>query len=81
MKFLERPVAVSLNKGGQSLEFASADRPADLLMSVDWPGERDEWHRDTVDACLKVIEGYRSSEDAEKAFRQAADRAGVLLPD
>ena len=47
---------------------------------TDWPGERDQWHRDALDACLKVIEGYRSTADAETAFREAADRAGILLP-
>jgi hypothetical protein len=78
-KTFDRPVAVSRGTAGETLKIASAEQAADLLMSADWPGERDEWHRDAVDACLKVIEGYRSTEDAEKAFRQAAARAGILL--
>jgi hypothetical protein len=56
---------------------ASADQAADFLMS-EWPAERDEWHRDAVDACLKVLEGYRSTVDAEHAFREAAERAGIM---
>jgi hypothetical protein len=78
-KLFHRPVAVSHGTGGKTLKIESADQAADLLMSADWPGERDEWHRDAVDACMKVIEGYRSTEDAEKTFRQAAEKAGILL--
>jgi Protein of unknown function (DUF982) len=76
-KLFHRPIAVSRGTGG-SVEIASTEQAAKLLMSADWPGERDAWHRDAVDACLKVIEGNRSTEDAEKAFRQAADKAGIL---
>jgi hypothetical protein len=74
----DRPIVVSL-KEGERLKIASAQQAADFLMA-DWPGERDEWHRDALEACLKVIEGYRSTADAENAFREAADRAGILLP-
>ena len=80
-KLFDRPMSVSLHPGGETLKIGSAEQAAQALMSVDWPGERDEWHRDAVDACLKVIEGNRSMEDAEKAFRQAAAKAGILLPD
>jgi hypothetical protein len=76
-KLFHRSIAVTRDPGG-SLKIASAEQAAELLMSAAWPGERDEWHRDAVDACLKVIEGNRSTEDAEKAFRQAADKAGIL---
>ena len=80
-KSFDRPISVSLRKGGGTLQIASAEQAAEVLMSVDWPSERDEWHRDAVDACLKVIEGNRSREDAEKAFRQAAAKAGILQLD
>jgi hypothetical protein len=78
-KLFDRPIAVSHRKG-ESLKITSAQQAADFLMA-DWPGERNEWHRDAVDACLKVIEGYRSTADAETAFREAAKRADILLPD
>ena len=55
----------------------SADQAADFLMS-EWSGERDNWHRDALDACLKVLEGYRSTIDAENAFREFAQKAGIL---
>jgi len=79
-KLFGRPIAVALSKG-ETLKIVSAQQAADLLMSADWPGARDEWHRDAVDACLKVIEGYRSTEDAENAFRNAAAKAGILSAD
>jgi len=79
-KPFNRPIAVSLH-AGEKREITSVEQAADLLMSTDWSGERDEWHRDAVDACLKVIEGNRSSQDAEKAFRQAAHKAGILTDD
>ena len=79
-KLFDQPIAVSRGTQGNTLKIISVQQAADFLMA-DWPGERDEWHRDAVDACLKVIEGYRSTEDAETAFRAAADRAGILLAD
>jgi hypothetical protein len=79
-KLFHRSIAVSRGTRG-TIKISSAQQAADLLMSADWPGERNEWHRDAVDACLKVIEGHRSTEDAEKAFRQAAAKAGILLAD
>ena len=77
-KRFDSPVVVSL-RDGESLDIISAQQAADFLMA-EWPGERDEWHRDAVDACLKVIEGHRSTSDAEAALREAAERAGILLP-
>jgi hypothetical protein len=79
-KLFDRPVVVSRGTRGETLKVVSAGQAADFLMA-EWPGERNEWHRDAVDACLKVVEGHRSTEDAETAFREAADRAGILLPD
>ena len=57
----------------------SVEQAADFLMS-EWPGERDNWHRDALDACLKVLEGHRSTIDAELAFRELAQRAELLEP-
>jgi hypothetical protein len=79
-KPFSRPVRISLGGTPREVEVASAKQAADLLMG-EWPRHRDERHRDAVDACLKVLEGYRSTEDAEHAFREAAATAGILLPD
>jgi hypothetical protein len=43
-----------------------------------WPAERGPRHRDALDACLKVIDGHRSTEDAETAFLEAAAEAELL---
>ena len=77
-KRFDRPVLLK-GASGRTPNIASAKQAADFLMTADWPGERDEWHRDAVDACLKVLEGYRSTADAETAFRRAADKAGILI--
>jgi hypothetical protein len=77
-KLFDRPILISPRRG-ESLDIKSAQQAADFLMTG-WPGERNQWHRDALDACLKVIEGYRSTADAETAFREAANRAGILLP-
>jgi hypothetical protein len=71
------PILIHDRQPGGTRSIGSANEAADFLMS-DWPGARDEWHRDAVDACLKVMEGYRSTIDAEQAFREAARRAGLL---
>jgi hypothetical protein len=49
----------------------------DLLISPDWP-LRGPRHRDATDTCLKVLEGYRSTEDARVAFAAAAAEASLL---
>ena len=56
----------------------SAKEAAQLLMDVRWPksGSR---HRDATDTCLKVLEGHRSTADAERAFVEAAREAGILV--
>ena len=58
----------------------SVEQAADFLMS-EWSGDRDNWHRDALDACLKVLEGHRSTIDAEHAFREFAQRADLVGPD
>jgi hypothetical protein len=79
-KPFDQPVVISPGAHGETLKVVSAEQAADFLMAG-WPGQRDEWHRDALDACLKVIEGYRSTQDAETAFREAAARAGILSSD
>jgi hypothetical protein len=57
---------------------SSAREAAQLLMDVRWP-KRGDRHRDATDACLKVLEGQRSTADAETAFLEAASEAGILV--
>ena len=50
----------------------------DLLSSVDWP-LRGVRHEDAINACLKVLDGHRSTIDAQLAFEAAAREAGLLV--
>ena len=78
-KAFSRPILVRAEPDDLR-SIVSVDQAAEFLMSG-WPAERDDWHRDAVDACLKVLEGYRSTADAERAFREAAQRAGIMVSD
>lgn len=70
------PVEVRL--GSRRVTVGSAEQAAQLLADAGWP-ERGPRHRDAVDACLKVLDGHRSTIDAEQAFAEAAREAGMLV--
>lgn len=74
MKF-DHPVKVRIDDGLILVEDAAHAR--DVLIER-WPGERGPRHRDALETCLKVIEGHRSTVDAEVRFREAALEAGIL---
>lgn len=71
------PVRVQLGSRGVR-DVTSTAEAAELLASVDWPGERDRMHEDAVETCLKVLDGHRSTSDARNAFVEVAGRAGIL---
>lgn len=71
------PVAIRL-PDGTTRDVASVRKASELLMDVDWPGERDDRHEAALDACLKVLDGHRSVEDGREAFMEAARSAGIL---
>ncbi|MDQ6434560.1 DUF982 domain-containing protein [Mesorhizobium sp. LHD-90] len=70
-----RPVAVRID--GRIVVAEDARQARDLL-SQRWPERRGPRHRDAFETCLKVIDGHRSSVDAEARFREAAEEAGIL---
>lgn len=74
MKF-DHPVKVGIDGGQILVEDAAHAR--DVLIER-WPGERGPRHRDALETCLKVIDGHRSTVDAEVRFREAAREAGIL---
>jgi hypothetical protein len=76
-KPFQQPVAVSLDPGGEPVAVRDTRQAADLLLTR-WPASRGPRHRDAVDACLKVLDGHRSTSDAYDAFREAAEEAAVL---
>ena len=71
------PAPVNIVLAGQRIAVASTQQATDLLIDVDWP-QRGPRHREATEACLKVLEGYRSTEDARNAFVEAAREAAVL---
>lgn len=71
-KTFEDPVAL---KGG--IAVATTAQARDRLASVDWP-VRGSAHERALDACLKVLDGHRSTTDAHMAFVEAAREAGLL---
>jgi hypothetical protein len=75
MQRFSRPIVISADSAEIPVETVTQAR--DVLMSG-WPAERGPRHRDALDACLKVIDGHRSTQDAETAFREAAVEAGLL---
>lgn len=74
-KPFDKPVAL---KGGIVVMTTAEAR--DRLASVDWP-VRDTAHEMALDACLKVLDGHRSTIDAERAFAEAARGANLLDED
>lgn len=79
MRMDTKPFAESVNilLGQRPIAVGSTQQAAGLLLDVDWP-ERGPRHREATEACLKVLEGYRSTEDARSAFIEAAREAAVL---
>jgi len=77
MRFAQ-PVVVSLD--GSEVVVESVAQARDVLIER-WPGERGPRHRDALDACLKVLDGHRSTEDAQTAFLAAAKEAKLLPAD
>ncbi|WP_353039447.1 DUF982 domain-containing protein [Mesorhizobium sp. M1300] len=79
-KPFEKPVVVKLGHVGKYRHIRSAQEAAECLMTV-WPLNRGPRHRDALDTCLKVLEGYRSTADARRALIEAARESDVLVTD
>nr|WP_145715222.1 DUF982 domain-containing protein [Mesorhizobium tianshanense] len=79
-KPFEKPVMVELGHVGKYREIRSTQEAAECLMTV-WPLNRGPRHRDALDTCLKVLEGYRSTADARRALVEAAKESDVLVPE
>lgn len=75
MHRFSRPIVLSAERGEIAVD--TVEEARDFLMTG-WPAERGPRHRDALEACLKVIDGHRSTEDAETAFLDAAVEAGLL---
>ena len=78
-KSFEEPVVVG-GPDGIPIEIHSVVKARDVLVSPNWP-ERGPRHQDAVDACLKVLDGHRSTVDARMALIDAALEASILIRD
>ena len=78
-KPFEEPVTVELGQVGRYRQIRTTREATDCLLTV-WPLNRGPRHRDAVDACLKVLDGHRSTIDAREAFIEAAKESDVYVP-
>ena len=74
-KPFDRPVTIDV--GGAHIVIEDTVAARDLLASTDWPGARGEAHRRALDACLKVLDGHRSTEDGRQRLVEATLAAGI----
>ncbi len=74
-KPFSQPIAIRTDGG--NTEIVSTAAALDFLTGH-WPVARGPRAEDAVETCLKVLEGYRSTVDAETTFREAAREAGIL---
>src|SRR5687767_15883499 len=79
-KRFDEPVTLELGRVGRYRRIYGAREAAECLMTV-WPLNRGPRHRDALDTCLKVLEGYRSTADARRALVEAAMESDVLVPE
>jgi hypothetical protein len=78
-KTFEKPVIIG-GPDGRPIEIHSVVEARDILVAASWP-KRGARHRDAVDACLKVLDGHRSTVDARAALIDAALEASILIGD
>jgi hypothetical protein len=79
-KPFETPVTLAFGHAGEIRSIRSAQEAVECLMTL-WPPDRGPRHRDAVETCLKVLEGYRSTADARRALIEAAREAHLPVRD
>jgi hypothetical protein len=81
-KPFDQAVRVHGRRAGQVRNIGSAREAAEWLL-YEWPtGKIDtDRAREARKACLDVLEGQRKAAAARKAFREAAEEAGILIGD
>ncbi|MEO9337225.1 DUF982 domain-containing protein [Mesorhizobium sp. SB112] len=80
IKPFDNPVKVELGPIGSHRMVKSTKEAAECLLT-DWPLNRGPRHGEALDACLKVLDGHRSTSDARDAFIEAAKESEILAPD
>lgn len=73
-----QPVVVQLGRSAAPRKIATAGDAAECLVTV-WPLERGPRHKRAIATCLEALDGRRSSEDARRAFVEAAKESDVVI--
>lgn len=73
----DKPVELMID-GPDHFHCVGNSREAVACLSNSWPGEHDALYATARRTCLKAIEGKVRSEEAQAAFINAAENAGIL---
>ena len=79
-KRFSRPVRIHIAELGSVRYVSDVHEALDCLM-YGWPRERNSQHVHALETCLNVIAKSAQANEAEAAFSEAADEAGILLRD
>ena len=79
-KRFSRPVRIHIAELGSVRYVSDVHEALDCLM-YGWPTERNSQHARAIETCLNVIAKSAQANEAEAAFSEAADEAGILLRD
>ena len=77
-KLFGHPLRVHLAELGTVRYVCDVHEALDCLM-YGWPARHSPHHARALDTCLKVLEKRRSTIEAEAAFGEAAEQAGILV--
>ena len=77
-KRFSQPVRIHLEQFGTVRVIADVHEALDCLM-YGWPTERNSQHTRAIETCLSVLTKNALAHEAEAAFSDAADEAGILL--
>ncbi|APH74168.1 DUF982 domain-containing protein [Aquibium oceanicum] len=72
---------VSLGRAGNLAHAVTSPEKAAEILATDWPTNWTAKHLSVRKAVLKAMESAYTVTTARKAFAEAADEAGILLPE
>ncbi len=71
-----QPVRLRLQDGETIVKSVAG---AQTILTERWPVAPGPRHRDAIETCLKVLDGHRSTIDAQNAIIEAAAEAKILI--
>jgi hypothetical protein len=76
----QSPVMLACKKSGQYFVITNTQEALDML-SAKWPVSEGRAFIEALEICAAVMEGRRRPEEAQSAFLNAADEAGIPVVD